>query len=319
MMTNLKNGLKNRVFGFTLIEMLLVLVIIAAILVGLLGYTQQKTESMRRDRTAMQMQQIENAAMAYYVSTSSWPANIAALQTAGFLPSSLGNNPYANPYFINSDSSTGNFSVCTAVTSNNSDNAMTLAQTLAGMLPLGFVTDTDDPSSSCSPNMTPTTSCSQTSCTIVTIVNIPGQNLNNARSVNFAGIYKNGACVPVPQCPGGTGSNSMKASIMVVPVSVSGVYSNNSTVLPISSFTARATPSAMTPNTCADMAAGPQSCNLSAPGPYWRVCLQVITEKGEVTSVTNPQWGAMTSLMALTRCVPNNEPSGSDFSVYTND
>ena len=33
-------------------------------------------------------------------------------------------------------------------------------------------------------------------------VTTPGQNLNNARSVNFVGIYHNGACVPVPNCPG---------------------------------------------------------------------------------------------------------------------
>ena len=42
---------------------------------------------------------------------------------------------------------------------------------------------------------------SANTCEVVAAVNIPGQNLNNAGAVTFAGLYYHGGCVPVPQCP----------------------------------------------------------------------------------------------------------------------
>ncbi len=53
-------------------------------------------------------------------------------------------------------------------------------------------------------------------------------------------------------------------------------------------------------------------------GQYWRVCLDVTTSAGKV-SPTIPAWGEiMGTVVATTRCVPNNETPGSQFSVYRN-
>jgi hypothetical protein len=179
-------------------------------------------------------------------------------------------------------------------------------------------------------------------------VTIPGENSNNARSVNFSNIYHQGGCVPVPVCPTG-----MIAEIFVVPVSVAGtndVASNGSgngnqgvspqTVYPLMSFTAFATPSAgaagpgnggpgggNTPPTC-DAAATDTTCYSDvsgglgvSSGDYWRACMQVVTQKGDV-SVTNTAsgsgaWGYNVDILAITRCSPAAEPSGSGIGVFT--
>src|SRR3990167_4197367 len=83
--------------GFTLLEMLLVLVIVAALLVIGMNYMQQKATAMRIDRTALQMQQILNAGLAYYVSNGKWPCDpgqygevngcpLSFLKTNNYLP-----------------------------------------------------------------------------------------------------------------------------------------------------------------------------------------------------------------------------------------
>src|SRR5580704_3955793 len=86
--------------GFTLIEMLLVLVIVSSLIYMLFGYVQQKTMQMRIDRTSLQMQQILNAGLSYYVGNGKWPVSVGTaynltanpsagtnlLQTNGYLP-----------------------------------------------------------------------------------------------------------------------------------------------------------------------------------------------------------------------------------------
>jgi len=74
---------RAKVTGFTLIEMLLVLIIVSMIIYMGLGYLQQRTVQIRMDRTSLQMQQILNAGMAYYIANSTWPANLACLQGVG--------------------------------------------------------------------------------------------------------------------------------------------------------------------------------------------------------------------------------------------
>lgn len=309
--------------GFTLIEMLLVLVIMAVILLAIASYTQQRTDALRRDRTVMQIQQIENAALAYYISQSTWPTNIAQLQLAGFLPRQTTiNNPYGNSYFMNANNTTGTFAVCTEVLAGNPNTATATAQTIAGRLPMGFIVDTTPTDANCLPSQTPRTTCADNNCTVVSVINIPGQNLNNARAVNFAGVYHHGGCVPVPACPG----TNMTPAILAIPVSVSGMYSNTTTIYPISSFTAYATaPGNLNtpgPSQCTNSAV-PEACDLgsggiaSPTGMYWRVCLQIYTEKGLITASTNSIWASETGIVALTRCVPQNEPFGSSFSVWS--
>lgn len=303
--------------GFTLIEMLLVLAVISTILLAIMGYTTQKSDEMRRDRVVMQVQQIQNAALAYYLNSSTWPANVSILQTDAFLPQITIVNPWANAYSLSSDTVHGTLTVCTAVTGTTTTGPA-YAAVIAGRLPMGYVADN---TGSTTPASCPTSAsaCTHSTCTVVSVVNVPGQNLNNARSVNFSGVYRNGGCVPVPTCPG-----TMTPSIMTIPVSVKGIYdpSNPGTVFPISGFTAYA----KGPNTTTN-GAGVPSCtggtdmcyssgSTAVPnGKYWRACMQIITLRGSLQDLGGNSEAAY--ILAITRCVPTGEPVGSNFSVFS--
>ncbi|SRR5579883_1350172 len=347
----------KKIRGVTLLEVLLVMAILASVMVMLVGYVQQTADETRRDRATLQVQQILNATLAYYVNTSTWPAagdldGTSLLQTGGYLPTTVLKDPWGGTYHLVGTSASGTVFTIQAP----SVPSQAEAQILAGRLPLAAITG-------------PTAG----KWTVSASVPMPGQNLNNARSVNFAGIYHSGACVPAPVCPG-----NMKAAIYVAAVGVSGVNDpptgcTNTTwnassskdpnsansltgctanVYPVSSFTAWAKGDATGKPTASNP--GPLDCattrapvamqcdwtytdqggqlvnNAGTPDPvgtnYWRVCLNVITEKGQVYAAGstgtffNYQQGAMMgSVMAVTRCVPNNgseSPSGSSFAVW---
>ncbi len=354
-MTNLRSKM---ITGFTLIEMLLVLVIVSMFIYMSVGYIQQKTLQMRIDRTSIQMQQILNAGMAYYVANGTWPQgpDLTNLQGSYLPPSTVTfQSPWAEPYKISVYSPTitpappvqppPQFYVWTAITaaaSSTSGSATAAANIIAGTLPLAYTT-TDTTGSATNPPV-PGSNCTadSTTCYVVASVNIPGQNLNNARAVNFAGLYHHGACVPVPQCPVDSTGTTMVPQIMVVPVSVSGLNNTSnpgqSNVYPISSFTAYAKPMkpvGTDPDMCDHSNAyggtGNTSCTSNNNGPtanvtaYWRVCLQVTTEAGNVQTTSpngantgNANFGQNVTLMAVTRCAVQNEPAGSNFNVWTN-
>ncbi len=320
--------------GFSLIEMLLVLAIMATVIVALLGYTTQKSDEMRRDRTVMQMEQFLNAGLSYYVSFGSWPLTVADLQTKLFLPNTTIRNGWGQQYTLGdnstSSSSAGSgsqFSVCTMVVGQRAFAAATI---IAGRLPIATAYDGGSQTDPC-PRESTTLPCtsSSTTCTIQSSVNIPGQNLNNARSINFAGLYHNGACVPAPACP----STAMMPTIMAVPVSVSGLNDSSSPtdIYPLSSFTAYVTGTTAsdatptdTPGDCVNGVAAPcyqdSSSNKLPTGNYWRVCLRIITQRGTVQYAASTKDAGI--ILALTRCVPLNEynvPSvhGSDFTVFS--
>lgn len=319
--------------GFTLVEMLLVLAIMSTVLVAILGYTTQKSDEMRRDRTVMQVEQILNAGLSYYLSFGAWPTKVADLQTKLFLPSGTIRNAWGQSFTIGDNGSTPGsgtlFSVCTTIQGTQSFSASTI---IAGRLPLASATKGGSSSDPC-PNTTGTPiacSAGDQTCTITSSVNIPGQNLNNARSINFAGIYHNGACVPAPACP----NTTMLPTIMAVPVSVSGINDSSAptTIYPLSSFTAYVigtsasddTPTGK-PGDCVN--GTPTDCyfeqggtKLSSSGKYWRVCMRIITEKGTITYDNNNKDAGI--ILALTRCVPQTEyntPSahGSQFTVFS--
>lgn len=332
---------RNRMKGFTLIETLLVLVIISAILYMGMTYFQQKATQMRIDRTTLQMQQILNAGLSYYVANGQWPVNAGStvditttpanlLQANGYLPSGVTiSSPWSGTdYVIFTDAKSRLFTVFTRVVSSGvvAGAAPSVAKIIAGTLPLAYTSSAPPP--------TPMAACAaaSTSCYVVASINIPGQNLNNATAVNFAGVYRHGGCIPVPTCPVDASGNTMTAQVQVVPSSVSGLNDpNTSNTYPISSFTAYAKGPAANPPACADSASPPPPCSTSplqgpppASGQYWRACLQVVTEKGNVqttnTSTGNAatDYGSNVSLMAITRCSINNETSGSQFTVYGN-
>jgi prepilin-type N-terminal cleavage/methylation domain-containing protein len=316
--------IKRFTTGFSLIEMLLVLVIMSSIVVMVANYTQMKADSARRDRAALQMQQILNAGLVYYVSQGMWPTQTLASGCPGgtstlstltgtYLPATM-NSPYVGKsYAISCNTQYGTFSV-QLTTTNTTDASM-----LAGILPSGTV--------------------QADGLTVSAQVSVPGQNLNNARSVNFAGIYHNGACVPAPICPG-----TMSPDILVVPVSMYGVNGVNSaspspptTYYPIEGFTAYAVGVAGTspPSSLPGAYINIAPCNSSTSGTaavpcsggatamnqtanYWRVCLSVTTSQGNIPySATDSTWGQYVTVMAITRCIPANENSGSDFTVWT--
>lgn len=338
--------------GFTLIEMLLVLVIISSILYMLFGYVQQKALQMRIDRTTTQMQQILNAGLSYYVVHGHWPVTTAGtaenltattatnlLQTEGFLPANVTiSSPWAgSDYFIYTDTQNKLFYVYTSIVAGTATSgyASSAANIIAGTLPMAYSTNVN-----ASPP-TPGTPCvtADTTCYVVSSVNIPGQNLNNAGAVNYAGLYKQGGCVPVPTCPTDpTTGTPLTPQVVIVPVSVSGLNDPNSNAIyPISSFTGYATPAAALPDKCTGSSTQP-ACdaastvgNAPATGKYWRACLQVVTEKGNVqttnTNTASPgsgnpgagtDFGTNVTLMAITRCPIPSESAGSKFTIYSN-
>ena len=334
--------------GFTLLEMLLVLVIMATILAMIIGFMQQKTREMRINKTVMDMQQILNAALSFYVANGRWPGTvcktgicsptppfsnslgdgICALTQAYYLPSPmLGayGKPFSGPCPDGSTITTAYSMdwnsqqawIWTYLTSNATMKVE--AQRIAAQLPLGYLSFTGMGYGHGQPPNSIATACTPgTGCLIVTSVNVPAQNLNNATAINFAGVYHNGGCIPVPECPLDKNGTLTTPEVIVVPLSVSGVNDVNSpnNIYPISSFTAYAVgPSAgggVQPAPCNGYqnftSTACQSINPS--DKYWRACLQVITLRGEVAA-TNQDWGRYVYLGAFTRCAPTNEPSGS--------
>lgn len=337
--------------GFTLLEMLLVSVIAMAMLGLLINYTTQTADEMRRNKTVIDMQQILNAASAYYNQYGKWPtytssqsctdwdhyngdnsdAGEAVLQKSGFLPKVVMKGAGGNIYYSRITGS-GNFVVVTAL--GTSSKAAANAQVIAGQLPSGTIGGDGDiqPNSapSCNIGSTSLATCSGENCYAVSQIPPPGQNLNNARSVNFSALYHSGQCVPVPTCPTG-----MTPQIFVVPTQVSGNYqstniANNTEVSPITSYAAYAIPYAAlgtepgycnnTPQVSQAKCTNTSNVTGSAIG-YWRVCLSITTQTGLVNPGAWPDIERMGIILAITRCVPGTtstsfEPTGSQFNVY---
>jgi len=319
--------IQNKLTGFTLIELLLVMVIVSIIIYAGIGYVQQKAQQMRVDRTSMQMQQILNAALSYYVVNGSWPPNLSSLQGT-YLANIPLTNPWGKPYslvFTSSPTPPALIYVYTPVlqaSSSSSGSAAAIAKVIAGTLPLAYTSAeacADSASCGAPPSIGTPCSASSTSCAVVASVNIPGQNLNNARAVNFANVYHHGGCVPVPACPVDAQGQTMTAEILLSVVQASGVSDTGSSrVYPIESFTAYYTggPGVTNPPACQN---GTQvACNpVGSASGYWRACIQIWTEKGDVSLSNSSAWGNYATLLAITRCSVVNEPSGSPITIYS--
>ncbi len=319
--------------GFTLIEMMLVAAIISAFIFMGIGYTQQRTRALQMDRTSAQMQQILNAGLSYYVNNGSWPASVTTLQTAGYLPSTGVTSPFGTSYSVSNTTS-----VFTATVSLPAGYAhgSAIAQMIAGKLPFGVSTTS-------TPSPTPGNPSPSSTSSISASVNIPAQNLNNVGNVSYTGVYHSGACVPVPTCPSTSASGTtITPEIQVVPVSFSGMYDpgDSSTVYPLTSITASVSgnyvnlssgsgPAACGNDTSTTATACYSDATLESPltmtgtgrvrtpistGSYWRVCLYVNTQAGEV------KWDGITGnyaqVLALTRCKMTNESAGSTMNVW---
>lgn len=334
--------------GVTLIEMLLIIALFASVFAMLIIVAPQQTDETRRTKTTLQMQQILNAGLAYYIVNGKWPSVLADLQNNGFLPPTAVSlqNSWGGKYGITAQAQNKLYAYTSVVNNAN-------AQLIAGKLPGSFVADQAGATATPTPNQG---GCpGGTGCTyVVASVEIPGQNLSNATSATFSSVYHSGACIPAPLCPVDKNGKQLVQEILVIPVSVSGVYSdpsgscsnpydyskcNQINVLPISSYTARAIgdangnpvkyPSSLIqscdnsgPAPCYATApsnpADPTSVTEVPPGQYWRACLYVTTEQGTITPVTTTwvQGQAMGTVLAVTRCSVPSENLGASFTVW---
>jgi prepilin-type N-terminal cleavage/methylation domain-containing protein len=328
----------RKVLGFTLIEMMLVLAIIAMIIVLLLRYTEQQASQTRMNRAILQIQQILNAGLAYYVGsgTGTWPNQLSDLQP-GYLPATTIINPWGQSYVVTKEATNGTlFYVYTKITSTSDNTAGAVAATIAGKLPLAY-TSSKDPDTTTTPITPPASgndcALDATTCWVVSSVNIPGQNLNNATAINSAGLYHNGACVPVPVCPVDLKGNKMVPQIVVTPAQVTGgvtdVNSAGTDIVsaePITGFTAYAVGGPgkkNSPPTCAkttDTTPTDKPCDgipVSADIDYWRVCLNVRTNLGPVNeNLTQSAWYQDQTVVAFTRCAIQGQLVGSGFDIY---
>lgn len=312
---------QKTISGFTLIEVLLVLVIGSMLIFMGLSYVQNRTLAQKQDRTAMQMQQIMNAGLAYYVANGSWPTMAQLTASSAYLPAGGVLSPWNGvTYSVAQSANRFVWYVwipVVAAAGSTTGSAMASANVIAGQLPVAYTSRTNG-----SP---PTTgaacNASSTTCYVVASINLPGQNLNNASALNFAGVYSHGGCVPVPTCPPGPTGSTMTPQVYVIPISISGVNdaASSTNIYPISSFTAYATggtnnsPPACTtglPTTppCGQIVGGAPSSNR-----YWRACVQIVTTKGDVRVTRADRWGNLVKLGAFTRCSIANEPSGSHY------
>jgi prepilin-type N-terminal cleavage/methylation domain-containing protein len=321
--------------GFSLLEMLLVLVVMSSIILLITNYGTHRMDQYRIDRASAQMQQILNAGLSYYVTNNTWPSNIAALSE--YLPSGGLTSPYGSAYTVGNAGTNGSiFTVAVTMPAGKTNDAIVLA----GELPVAAI--------------------DSTGLIVTAQVVLPPQTLNSARGVNFAAVYHTGSCVPVPVCPSG-----FTAQIIVVPAGVNGVFDaptksdgstcSTSTIYnsttgaptttgdcttinsyPITNFSAFTTGPASSGNpTNCDGTAGRSCYSDASAGSWstyssnaWRVCLTVQTEKGtppiptaNVGSGNGPTlfWAqAEGYVFAFTRCAPNSESTGSSLNVWSN-
>lgn len=314
--------------GVTLLEILLVIVILSAMTFLAIGYLQSRTQQAQINRATLQLQFFINAATAYYVNNGFWPgvpsssAGYTCMQGAGASPcntkyydSSI-RSPWGTTFSTLWRSTSPNiFFFILPVSAGSATTSV--AKTIAAKLPMANTTA--DPV-----NLTAPCAANATTCYVYVFATMPEQR-NNDGAVTFTSLYRNGACVPVPTCPLDKNGNAMTPQILVAPASVTGTFDQNSNNLyPISSFTAYATAQGTGSNTPACNASGTNICysdvsnGTTLTGNFWRVCLQVQTSRGEVSwgSMGSANSGQNKSILAIIRCVPNNERVGSSFDVF---
>jgi len=97
---------KKTTLGFTLIEIMLVMVVLGGILLYVISIVKSKTQEAEVEKTALGMQNWLQAASNYYTDKSQWPANFSDLYTRYF-PEVAVCSPWFNPSSINSQNASG--------------------------------------------------------------------------------------------------------------------------------------------------------------------------------------------------------------------
>ena len=307
--------------GFSLVEMLLVIVVMSSLVIMAAKYMEQQAQTNRVKLAVGQIQMLLNAATSYYQRFDRWPGTVntwyytntsssSPMQTStpAFLPNRVLTNPYghqayywhAHYNYLYLSTPANAFQVAFYI--GTSTKQAQLGRLVAGQLPFAYY---------------------NTNGYVYAYTNIPGSKINNLMSMKFSGVYHHGACIPVPDCPttSNSGGLAMTAQVFVTPVSVSGVNDNGSSnIYPISSFSAYAIGPSLSPGACANASSSPACTGAGPSGQYWRACLQVITERGDVavtrTDSGGAAWGQAVSLSAFTRCASSVQPGGSSFSIY---
>lgn len=327
--------------GLSLIEVLLMLTVIAIFITVGIQYDTRKVERLKIDKTVLQTQAILDAGIWYYITNGSWPNSSSSscspmaldgtavtsffgtsgsyLQNQGLFG---GNNfvifkalrtqfastltTTAKYYLHLSSTSTctgvpkGTFGVIIYFTSQSSGGTakeVAMAKAIAAKLPHAALKGNGN------------------GTYIATYIYPPGQDPDQAAGLNFAGIYHHGACVPVPACPATTSGKTYSAQVFLTPTSVSGVNDDASTnVYPISSFIAYAEGPSSSPAGCVGASTIKGCSNGTETGQYWRACLQIVTERGDVAVTRTDDWGDAVSIAAFTRCTISSEPTGTDYS-----
>lgn len=347
----------NKERGFTLVEMLLVLVIVSALIMAGFNYFQQKTMQNKIDKTALEMQQILTAAMTFYVAKGVWPdadSNasadiIACLQgngaTFGKAPSTttcdlalLPNTATApsapwmddkgvlTPYSVAANVAAGDpkFYVYVSIEPKANRNNDVSAKMIANKMPLGYASD----SASGIPPAAPVDCKATTACAAIASVMPPAQNLVNAGNVTYAGAYKHGGCIPVPTCPiDPSTQKQLVPQVFVVPSSISGfsdMSGSTHNIVPITSFTAYATQPAANPAACKTVGTVTvPDCSkdpkiTNPAASSWRACVDIQTQLSP-TNITDTSWSQYVSVVAFTRCAPPAEKTGGGFNLYETD
>ena len=100
--------------GFSLIELCIVIGLLAILAGSITPVFIKRVQVKAGEKTAQEMSVIQQAALSYFTVNAAWPANLAALKSAGYLnPSWVTNNPWQYPYVISS--SVSSFTVSTSV------------------------------------------------------------------------------------------------------------------------------------------------------------------------------------------------------------
>lgn len=125
--------------GFTLLELLLVLAIMASLTVAGLGWYRHRVAQAKVVKTGLQMQQLLQAGMAYYVDHRVWPSSVSKLQD--YLPQLHVNNPWGNDasspyhYQIISEPNARYLQLKTWLPTTGVINGQAMAQQIAARLP----------------------------------------------------------------------------------------------------------------------------------------------------------------------------------------
>ena len=188
--------MKNTNTGFSLLEVMLVLVILVALGTLAISTLRSKMINVRLDRTAAQMQQISQAAVSYFVDNHNWPANIGVLAHDNYLPQGMldADDMFISSWGTSYESEGVNTQFVVKIDVGNAS----YAGVLRGLLPMAYLDES----------------------TVSSSVSIPSYNYNHAQSVSNMGIYDLGACIPEPACPVG-----MEAEVTTSVSGISGVTS----------------------------------------------------------------------------------------------